>query len=108
MVARFGLDRPWFLYPAITYPHKDHATLVRALAQVPDALLVGRWTDGAVVAVRHDASRFPLVERARQRLGALGIPILGAVVNGCRPAESAYGAYGYYGSDPAATDGDES
>ena len=30
--ARYGLDRPWFLYPAITYPHKNHATLVRALA----------------------------------------------------------------------------
>ena len=63
---------------------------------VPDALLVGRWTDGAVVAVRHDSSRFPLVERAQKRLTSIGVPLLGAVVNGVRPAESSYGAYDYY------------
>jgi hypothetical protein len=51
------------------------------------------------MAVRHDTSRFPLVERAQKRLAALGIPVLGAVVNGVRPAESAYGAYGYYGNE---------
>ena len=67
---------------------------------VPDALLVGRWTDGAVLAVRHDTSRFPLVDRARERLAAMGIPILGAVVNGVRPtAASGYGAYGSYGCE---------
>src|SRR5205823_3829656 len=44
---------------------------------VPDALLLGRWTDGAVLAVRHDASRFPLVERAHRRLAAIGVPVLG-------------------------------
>jgi glycosyltransferase involved in cell wall biosynthesis len=42
---RHGLgDRPFFLYPAITYPHKGHEHLVRAFAAVagprPDALLV--------------------------------------------------------------------
>ena len=42
---RYGLgDRPFFLYPAITYPHKNHAVLVEALAQLvdghPEALLV--------------------------------------------------------------------
>lgn len=63
---------------------------------VPDALLLGRWADGAVLAVRHDASRFPLVERANKRLGSIGIPVLGAVVNGVRPSESTYGAYTYY------------
>lgn len=40
----FGIDRPFFLYPAITYPHKNHLVLVRAFAQVVDqgvdALLV--------------------------------------------------------------------
>ena len=63
---------------------------------VPDALLIGRWTDGAVVAVRHDSSRFPLVERAQKRLTSIGVPLIGAVVNGVRPAESSYGAYEYY------------
>jgi glycosyltransferase involved in cell wall biosynthesis len=44
LVARHGLAGPVVLYPAITYPHKDHATLVRAFARVaathPDAVLV--------------------------------------------------------------------
>jgi capsular exopolysaccharide synthesis family protein len=71
---------------------------------VPDALLIGRWTDGAIVAVRHDSSRFPLVERAQKRLTSIGVPLLGAVVNGVRPAESSYGAYDYYAS--TATGGD--
>ena len=62
---------------------------------VPDALLVGRWTDGAVLAVRHDTSRFPLVERANRRLTSVGVPVLGAVVNGVRTMESNYGAYQY-------------
>lgn len=62
---------------------------------VPDALLLGRWTDGAVLAVRHDTSRFPLVERANRRLMSVGVPVLGAVVNGVRTMESNYGAYQY-------------
>jgi succinoglycan biosynthesis transport protein ExoP len=72
---------------------------------VPDALLLGRATDGAVLAVRHDTSRLPLVEQAKGRLARVGVPVLGAVVNGVR-ASSSYGHYdSYYGygphSDPA-------
>lgn len=41
---RYSIDGPIVLYPAITYPHKNHATLVSAFASVlsehPDALLV--------------------------------------------------------------------
>jgi capsular exopolysaccharide synthesis family protein len=62
---------------------------------VPDALTIGRWTDGAVLAVRYDTSRFPLVERAYRRLGHVGVPVIGAVVNGVRSAESTYGGYAY-------------
>jgi len=62
---------------------------------VPDALVLGRWTDGAVLAVRHDTSRFPLVERARQKLASVGVPILGAVVNGVRSTDSNYSNYSY-------------
>jgi alpha-1,3-rhamnosyl/mannosyltransferase len=44
LVARYGLDGPMVLYPAITYPHKGHATLVEAFARVlvdePSAVLV--------------------------------------------------------------------
>src|SRR5205823_13117786 len=71
---------------------------------VPDALLLGRWTDGAVLAVRHDASRFPLVERANRRLAAIGVPVFGAVVNGCRTVESGYGAYHYASTTPPANE----
>ncbi|MCU0269914.1 MAG: glycosyltransferase family 4 protein [Acidimicrobiales bacterium] len=42
---RHGLgERPYFLYPAITYPHKNHIVLVEALARVvrhhPDVMVV--------------------------------------------------------------------
>jgi Mrp family chromosome partitioning ATPase len=65
---------------------------------VPDALTIGRWTDGAVLAVRFDTSRFPLVERAARRLTHVGVPLIGAVVNGVRSTESSYGGYYTYGA----------
>jgi glycosyltransferase involved in cell wall biosynthesis len=44
LVDRHGLTGPVILYAAVTYPHKDHRTLLDAFAQVhdahPDALLV--------------------------------------------------------------------
>ena len=64
---------------------------------VPDALTLGRWCDGAVLAVRYDTSRFPLVERANRRLTRVGVPIIGIVVNGVRSMESGYGGYDSYG-----------
>jgi capsular exopolysaccharide synthesis family protein len=63
---------------------------------VSDALSIGRWTDGAVLAVRHGTSRFSLLDRANRRLVHVGVPVLGAVVNGVRSADSSYG--GYYAS----------
>ena len=68
---------------------------------VPDALTIGRWTDGAVLAVRYDSSRFPLVDRANRRLAQVGVPVLGAVVSGVRSSQVPYGepyAYGYGGA----------
>jgi polysaccharide biosynthesis transport protein len=62
---------------------------------VPDALTVGRCSDGVLLAVRYDTSRFPLVERAHRRLAAVGVPVIGAVVNGVRSMESSYGYYSY-------------
>lgn len=69
--ARYGVaDCPYFLYPAITYPHKNHEVLIAALdvlrARVPNAKLV--LTGG--VAQREIA----LAEQARRR------GLLGAVV----------------------------
>jgi succinoglycan biosynthesis transport protein ExoP len=70
---------------------------------VADALIMGRWVDGAVMAARFDASRLPLVERANRQLALAGIPVLGVVVNGVRNQDAAYGNYaynyGYYSSD---------
>lgn len=44
LIERYRLDGPVILYPAITYPHKNHTVLVKAFAEVvrshPDALLV--------------------------------------------------------------------
>jgi polysaccharide biosynthesis transport protein len=62
---------------------------------VPDALILGKWADGAVLAARYDISRFPQVERARRQLDNAGIAILGTVINGMRHSESYYGRYTY-------------
>lgn len=44
LAERYGLTGPVVLYAAVTYPHKDHRTLLAAFAQVqvshPDAILV--------------------------------------------------------------------
>ena len=66
---------------------------------VPDALTIGRWSDGAVLTTRFDVSRFPMVERARRRLSTAGITLLTTVVNGVRSSRFYYGyngtGYGY-------------
>lgn len=63
---------------------------------VPDALILGRLADGAVIATRHDQSRFPAVERANNLLTGAGIPVLGVVVNGARPSGSRVTGGDYY------------
>lgn len=62
---------------------------------VPDALLLGRYADGVVMASRFDASRLPLVERASRQLSAANIPIFGVVVNGAQHQATEYGHYSY-------------
>jgi capsular exopolysaccharide synthesis family protein len=59
---------------------------------VPDALILGRLADGAVIATRHDQSRFPAVERANGLLSGAGIPVLGVVVNGARGGDRRFGS----------------
>ena len=51
---------------------------------VPDALTLGRFVDGAVLAARHDTSRLRLVEQAHRTLTLVGIPVFGVVVSGVR------------------------
>lgn len=105
--AALRLDRPWFVYPAITYAHKDHATVVRALADVPGALLV--LTGGAGPeehALAELAERAGVADRVRRtgrvpfdvldrlyrgavactfpsRFEAVGLPVLEAMARGC-------------------------
>jgi succinoglycan biosynthesis transport protein ExoP len=62
---------------------------------VPDALILGQWADGAVLAARYDISRFPQVERARRQLDSAGIAILGTVINGMKHSDAYYGRYSY-------------
>jgi succinoglycan biosynthesis transport protein ExoP len=62
---------------------------------VADALVLGRWCDGALLAARFEVSRSPQVERARRQLDSAGIPVLGTVINGMRSSDSYYGRYTY-------------
>jgi capsular exopolysaccharide synthesis family protein len=52
-----------------------------------DSLLLGRRVDAVILSVRADVSQMPKVYAAAQQLGALGIRVLGAVVNGSDPEE---------------------
>ncbi len=71
IAERYRLDGPVVLYPAITYPHKNHAVLVEAFVKVlnrhPDALLVltgGRG--GEEDRVRHQIDALGLAARVRR------------------------------------------
>src|SRR5207249_1109877 len=109
--STYAIDGPFFLYPAITYPHKNHVLLVRAFADVvtlhPDALLVLTGGPGTLEdAVRAEASDRGVAGRVR-RLGRVprrdlmwmyrhataltfpslfegsGLPVLEAMAHGC-------------------------
>lgn len=68
---RYRLTGPVILYPAITYPHKNHVVLVRALARLvdehPDAVLVLTGAeDAAEAALRAEIGRLGLRDRVRR------------------------------------------
>lgn len=62
---------------------------------VPDGLVLGRWTDGVILAARHDESRLPLLSRARHLLQNAGLPIFGIALNGVQPSPGSTYAYSY-------------
>jgi len=64
-----------------------------------DALLVGQYADAVLLSLLRDVSQSPRVYAACQRLGALGIRILGAVVHGMAGEE--YFGSGYTKPSPA-------
>ncbi len=113
-------NRPFILYPAITYPHKNHETLVAAFAQIvsthPELRLVftgGGGSSDATVTAAIDAygltnyvvrtGRIPetdldLLYRAATVMAfpslyeGFGIPVLEAMSRGCPVVASAIGA----------------
>jgi glycosyltransferase involved in cell wall biosynthesis len=70
-----GIEEPFFLYPAITHPHKNHITLLRAFARVADAhprasLVFAGGQGAAEDAVRDEVGRLGLADRVH-RLGRI-------------------------------------
>lgn len=71
LTDRYQLTGPVVLYPAITYPHKNHAVLLDAFAMVaarhPEALLVLTGAAGGEEdRVRSQAERLGLTDRVRR------------------------------------------
>ncbi|MFQ5731048.1 MAG: polysaccharide biosynthesis tyrosine autokinase [Planctomycetaceae bacterium] len=73
---------------------------------VTDSLLIAQDVDAALFSIRRDVSRVTKVTAACQRLGLLGVPILGAVAVGLDDVDAHY--FGYrnnyapYGLTPSA------
>jgi capsular exopolysaccharide synthesis family protein len=59
--------------------------------KVADPLLVGQHVDAAIVSVLKDVSRVPRVYEAVERLRAVGITVLGSVVNGVKDDVARHG-----------------
>ena len=89
-----GAREPFLLYPANRWPHKNHATLFRALELLREYRLVLTGYDGAVPAGVESLGRVSADELARlyRRAGALvfpslyegfGQPVLEAFACGC-------------------------
>lgn len=71
--GRYELDGPFFLYPAITYPHKNHLVLLEAFSRVlkvhPEAQLVLTGAKGSMeVRIAQEVQRLG-VEKNVKRLG---------------------------------------
>jgi Mrp family chromosome partitioning ATPase len=52
-----------------------------------DTLLIAQRADGVILSVLREVSQAPRVYSASQRLSALGVPVLGAVLNAADPEE---------------------
>jgi polysaccharide biosynthesis transport protein len=69
---------------------------------VVDPLLLGKYSDGAILSVLREVSRMPNIFAAYQRLSAGGVRVIGAVMSGVK-ADQYGGYYEYgYGASPAA------
>lgn len=73
--GRYELPGPFFLYPAITYPHKNHLVLIQAFAKVarvhPDVMLVLTGAKGSSeVRIGKEVKNLGIQDRVK-RLGYL-------------------------------------
>ncbi len=66
ILASLGLERPFMLYPAVTFPHKNHLRLLQALAALRDE---GRLAADLVCTGRFHAPHQPRIEAEVTRLG---------------------------------------
>ncbi len=55
---------------------------------IADSLLVGRHADAVILSVLRDVSQVPKIYEAHERLSAVGIPVMGAVVGGVKIASN--------------------
>lgn len=83
--ARYGLDGRFVLYPSITYPHKDHRTLVRAVSRLaPDhgdvSLVLSGGAGPAEREVMEEVAALGLADRVR-RIGRVPIADLVALLD---------------------------
>jgi polysaccharide biosynthesis transport protein len=59
--------------------------------KIADPLLIGQHVDAAIVSVLRDVSKVPKVYEACERLRAVGITVLGSVVNGVKDDSARHG-----------------
>jgi glycosyltransferase involved in cell wall biosynthesis len=85
---RYDLPDRWFVYPAITYPHKNHVTLVRAFARVAEgaeagdvALVLTGGAAGSETELVDEIARLGLTGRVH-RTGRIPRPDLLSLVAG--------------------------
>jgi Mrp family chromosome partitioning ATPase len=63
---------------------------------VADSLLLSQQVDAVIFSLLHDVSCAPHVQAAYDRLSALGVRLLGAVINGTPEGARGYSRYKYY------------
>ena len=66
------------------------------MLQIPDARIIGRLADAAILVVRAGKTSRDAGIAIRQRLSDDGTPLLGVIMNDWDPKNSGSGYYGYY------------
>lgn len=62
---------------------------------VPESRLLGRVTDWSILVLRAGKTTADAALGAQRQMGEDGIPLLGTILNDCRPRHSSYGYSGY-------------